>query len=119
MNLTVSGREPARSLRSLHGCRAWLAGSSAKAAAHAVEISDRGMKIGGVEVRPHGIRKQKLGIGGSHSRKSERQFLAAGADEQIHVAALCGKGLRQHAAQHVGRRRLIWRERIGRTARRA
>src|SRR5580765_5331305 len=47
------------------------------------EISDRGIEVGRVEVRPEHVGKDQFGVGELPEQEVAHAFLAAGADEQV------------------------------------
>src|SRR5262245_39775049 len=60
---------------------------TAEAALARVEVGDAGAQMRGAEVRPHRVGENELGVGALPEQKIREPLLAAGADQEIDVAA--------------------------------
>jgi hypothetical protein len=77
-------------------------GDGAEAAFAAVEFFEGGVEVGFVEVGPHAVGEDELGVGGFPEKKIGEALFSAGADEEIDVVALCGERLVQDGLQQIG-----------------
>src|SRR5690348_10566867 len=91
-------------------CAFW---DAAKATLPAAEFSQCGIQIGGVKVWPLPSGKKKFGIGGFPQQKVRKTLLSSGANQEIHLTAVCGQRLTKHASQHFSRGLTIMRKRAG------
>jgi hypothetical protein len=72
--------------RHLLGARACFT-ETAEAALATAKICDCGCEIIGAELRPHATGEAELGVGAFPQQKIRQSFLAAGADQEIDIAA--------------------------------
>ena len=60
---------------------------SAEAALAGAEIRNCGAQMLGAEVRPHGVGEEQFGVGALPQQEVREPLFAAGADQQVDVAA--------------------------------
>ena len=75
----------------------------AEAAFAPMEFADRGGEIVGIEVRPHPVGEVELRVGALPQQEVREAFLAAGADQQIDVAAIARRVAGDEAAEALAR----------------
>ena len=77
--------------------------NGAEAALAPMEFADRGGEVVGIEVRPHPVGEVELGIGALPQQEVREALLAAGADQQIDVAAMARRVAGDEAAEALAR----------------